>query len=111
MKIDTRCRHITPADGNVFADLGFDPDEAAMLKANSQKIIATKIAIKNTLMAEVIEWVERKNLSQVDAANILGVSRAQVSDVLKQKAVEFTIDTLVEMVLRTGKSIQVVLQG
>jgi hypothetical protein len=27
--------HITPADGNVFLDLGFPPDEAARLKAES----------------------------------------------------------------------------
>lgn len=31
--------HITPADGNVFLDLGFSPDEAARLKAESDRRI------------------------------------------------------------------------
>ena len=26
--IDTKVRHVTKADGNVFADLGFAPEEA-----------------------------------------------------------------------------------
>lgn len=40
MKIDTKSRHITPADGNIFVDLGFSPDEAAQLYAESQRAVA-----------------------------------------------------------------------
>lgn len=36
--------HITPAGGNVFADLGFAPDEAARLKAASTQAIAAQIS-------------------------------------------------------------------
>ncbi len=43
-KIDTKIRHTTPADGNVFADLGFEPKEAAALKAESQRRIAEELA-------------------------------------------------------------------
>jgi len=43
MNIDTASRHITPADGNVFADLGFEPEEAATLKAESQRRISESI--------------------------------------------------------------------
>jgi hypothetical protein len=39
MHTELGCAHITPAGGNVFADLGFAPDEAAALKAQSTKII------------------------------------------------------------------------
>ncbi len=31
--------HITPADGNVFADLGFNANEAITLQKRSQEII------------------------------------------------------------------------
>lgn len=46
MTIDTKIRHETPADGNVFLDLDFSPEEAAALKADSQRIISEKLAIK-----------------------------------------------------------------
>ena len=49
MNIDTASSHITPADGNVFADLGFEPEEAATLKAESQQRIAEKLAIKSVM--------------------------------------------------------------
>lgn len=39
MNIDTKIRHTTPADGNIFLDLGFPPEEAAALHANSMRII------------------------------------------------------------------------
>lgn len=35
MKIDTEFRHVTPADGNIFLNLGFPPEEAEKLKAES----------------------------------------------------------------------------
>lgn len=40
----TGTTHTTPADGNVFADLGFPPEEAAALLAESQRRIAAKAA-------------------------------------------------------------------
>jgi hypothetical protein len=51
MIIETGSSHITPADGNVFADLGFEPEEAARLLAESEKKIAELQANKD---AEVI---------------------------------------------------------
>lgn len=43
MATSTHTAHITPADGNVFADLGFDPGLAKALQAESQRIIAAKL--------------------------------------------------------------------
>lgn len=39
MSIETKSMHITPVGGNVFADLGFEPEEAAALQAESKRII------------------------------------------------------------------------
>lgn len=44
MVIKVQSAHITPADGNIFIDLGFDPEVAAALKANSDRIIEDKLA-------------------------------------------------------------------
>jgi predicted XRE-type DNA-binding protein len=104
--IETGSRHITPADGNVFADLGFEPEEAAALLAESDRLISEKLAIKNSLMTELAGWIELKKLKQSEAAEILGVTRPRVSDVVNKKAVKFTIDALVDMLARTGRHVQ-----
>jgi predicted XRE-type DNA-binding protein len=106
MSIDTKSAHITPVGGNVFADLGFDPQEAAVLKARSQQIISEKLAIKEGLMSELANWIETEKLRQTDAAEILGVTRPRVSDVVNKKSIKFTIDALVDMLARTGKHVQ-----
>lgn len=109
MSIETKSMHITPV-GNVFADLGFEPEEAAALKAESQRIISEKLAIKDSLMTELAGWIETKKLKQAEAAEILGVTRPRVSDVINKKATKFTIDALVDMLARTGKHVQLSVQ-
>jgi len=106
MSIETNSAHITPAAGNVFADLGFSPEDATSLKAESQRIISEKLAIKETLLAELADWIESKDLKQTEAAEILGVTRPRVSDVVNKKSIKFTIDSLVDMLARTGKQVQ-----
>lgn len=62
MSIETRSMHITPIGGNVFSDLGFGPEEAAALKPESQRIICEKLAIQESLMAELVDRIEAKRL-------------------------------------------------
>ena len=50
MTIDTKSTHITPVNGNIFADLGFDYDEATKLKAESNQIITEKEANNITVI-------------------------------------------------------------
>lgn len=108
MSIDTKSARITPAGGNVFADLGFEPAEAQALQAQSQsqRILSDKIAIKEKLMGELALWIDTENLKQADAAQILGVTRPRVSDVINRKTPKFTIDALVDMLARTGKRVE-----
>ena len=44
MVIEKKSMHITPVGGNVFADLGFDPGEAASLQAESDRVIPEQLA-------------------------------------------------------------------
>lgn len=105
MSIETKSMHITPVGGNVFADLGFDAEEAKVLQAKSKKIISKKLAIKEQLMTEISAWIDDQKLKQADAAQILGVTRPRVSDVIHKKSIKFTIDALVDMLTRTGKQV------
>ena len=98
--------HVTPVGGNVFLDLGFEPQEAAALHAESQRVISEKVAIKQRLMQEVATWVEEQELRQIDAAHILGITRPRVSDVMQRKTPKFTIDALVDMLARIGKRVE-----
>jgi len=110
MSIDTKSRHVTPVGGNIFADLGFEPEEATRLLAETDQAISEKLAIKESLMNELAVWIETKKLKQVEAAKILGVTRPRVSDVVNKKAIKFTIDALVDMLARTGRHIHLSIQ-
>jgi predicted XRE-type DNA-binding protein len=106
MKIDTEIRHVTKPGANLFLELGFSAEEAARLEAASQQQINDTRLLKEQLMSELAEWIEEHHLKQADAAEILMVSRPRVSDVVNKKTSKFTIDTLVEMLSRVGKTVR-----
>lgn len=80
--------HVTEADGNVFADIGFPPEEAENL------------LIRSRLMTEIMLVIEK--MTQVRAAALLGVSQPRVSDLKRGKIGLFTIDALVNMLAHAG---------
>ena len=106
MKIDTEIRHVTKPGANLFLELGFAVGEAKRLHAASQQQINDTRLLKEQLMAELVDWIDQHHLKQADAARILMVSRPRVSDVVNKKVAKFTIDTLVEMLSRVGKSVR-----
>lgn len=81
------------SSGNVFADLGFDAEEAANLKLRSQLII------------EVEKALTEKHLTQQAAAKTLGISQPRVSDLLRGKVEKFTIDMLVNILTKLGHEV------
>ena len=99
--------HITPVGGNVFADLGFDEREAKALQEQSRRVIMKKLAIKEQLMQTISTWIESEHLTQSKAAEVLGVTRPRVSDVIRRKNSNFTIDALIDMVVRCGQSLHI----
>lgn len=108
MTIDTAIRHITPPDANLFAELGFSPDEAAQFQAEVQQQIDQTRALKVQLMGELSQWMQENHLKQAQAAEILMVSRPRISDVVNMKTSKFSIDTLIDMLGRVGKSVRLV---
>lgn len=108
MKDDLIIGHVTPADGNVFLDLGFDAEEAALLKADADREIAQHDAVKEKLRKDVTDWMKANRLKQDEAAERLYISRPRVSDLVNGKLSKFSIDSLVAMVIRTGKRVEIV---
>ncbi len=106
MSIDTEIRHVTRSGANLFLELGFPQAEAERLHAASRRQIDETRQLKEQLMGELAEWIEEHQLKQADAARILMVTRPRVSDVVNRKTSKFTIDSLVSMLGRAGKSVK-----
>ncbi|MGA9991746.1 MAG: XRE family transcriptional regulator, partial [Thiobacillaceae bacterium] len=64
---------VTKSKGNVFADLDFPPEEAAIL------------AMRAELMAQMRLTIEKRNWTQAEAAKNLGVSQSRISDLMRGK--------------------------
>lgn len=80
--------------GNVFRDLGFEPQEAENLR------------IRADLMIALTRLLERRGLTQVAAAKLLRVSQPRVSDLFRGKIDRFSIDTLVAMLGAAGAEVR-----
>lgn len=78
------------SSGNVFTDLGFPPEEAAIL------------AMRADLMAQLRLAIEKRNWTQVEAAKVLGISQSRVSDLMRGKWDKFSLDMLVTLATRAG---------
>lgn len=60
---------VTPADGNIFLDLGFPPDETARLLTESDREIAAHEAVKRHLVVNWRSGSTRRSLRPVAAAS------------------------------------------
>lgn len=106
-KIDTQVRHVTKPGANLFAELGFSPEDAKRYQTESRERIDHTLALKEQLMGELASWIKDSRLKQGEAAEILHVTRPRVSDVVNKKTGKFTIDALVDMLARVGKPVKV----
>lgn len=104
--LDTEVRHVTPAGANIFAELGIEAEDAQRLNTSLRTEIDQALTLKRQLMDELSAWIEQSHLKQAQAAEILMVSRPRVSDVVNRKTAKFTIDALVQMLSRTGRTVQ-----
>lgn len=86
---------ITPADGNIFEDLGFPPDEARNLKLRSE------------LMMAATSFIEGRGLTQREAAELMGTSQPRISDLMRGRISQFTIDSLVNLLSNAGVPVEI----
>lgn len=79
---------------NVFADLGFDPEEAEHLR------------VRSDLMIELTKLIQAKGMTQTQAASAFGVTQPRISDLTRGKVDRFSIDSLVAMLGHAGVSVK-----
>jgi predicted XRE-type DNA-binding protein len=78
----------------VFLDLGFSPEEAAVLK------------LRSDLMCDLREYIEKAGLTQAQAAGLLGITQSRVSDLVRGKWEKFSLEMLITLVARTGRKVE-----
>jgi len=81
---------VVNSSGNVFVDLGYSSDEAAILQMRAD------------LMADLRKFIKAKKLTQAKAAQILGVSQSRVSDLTRGKWEKFSLEMLIILATKAG---------
>lgn len=74
-------RVATKGSGNVFRDLGFPNAEVLQAKAD--------------LVHQISAIIANRGLTQIDAANILGIGQPKVSELLHGRIDGFSMDRLI----------------
>lgn len=79
--------------GNVFADLGFDSGKAAILQMRAK------------LMADLRDHIHTNGMTQTEAAERLGITQSRVSDLVRGKWEKFSLEMLIVLEARAGRTI------
>lgn len=88
-------RKTTKSSGNVFVDLGFDPAEAAVLQ------------MRANLMSDLRLYIEKQKLTQAQATKRLGIAQSRVSDLVRGKWDKFSLEMLITLEARLGRTVRV----
>jgi predicted XRE-type DNA-binding protein len=83
---------VTRGSGNVFADIGFGPEEAENLLLRAQ------------LMSRISDMA--RGVSQREAARKFGVSQPRLNDLMRGKIDKFSLDALVNMLAHAGMRVE-----
>jgi predicted XRE-type DNA-binding protein len=84
---------VVNSSGNVFIDLGYSPEEAAILQMRAD------------LIADLRKFIKTKKLTQAKAAELFGVSQSRVSDLSRGKWERFSLEMLLTLATRAGMHI------
>lgn len=82
----------TRGSGNVFADVGFAPDEAENLLLRAQLMSRIRDVVRGT--------------TQREAAKQFGVSQPRLNNLVRGKISKFSLDALVNMLARAGMRVE-----
>jgi len=87
---------VEESSGNVFADLGY-PD-------------AVEALAKSRLAQRIGEIIEKQNLTQVQAASLLGIDQPKISKLMRGQLREFSTDRLFRFLNALNQDIEIVVR-
>ena len=67
-----------------------------------QKAEADELVMRSTLLRGLEQWLKESGLTQIQAAKVLGITQARVSDIKRGKFKQFSLDMLVRLASRAG---------
>jgi len=84
---------IDAGTGNVFADLGFADAKERTLKVQ--------------LALEVVTALKQHQLTQAQAADLLGIAQPHVSDLVRYRLNRFSVERLMQFLTQLGKDVEI----
>lgn len=90
-------RESTASSGNVFADLNLPRADDLLAKAE--------------LAAKIIAEIQRRRITQTQAASFLGIDQPKISALRQGKLSGFSIERLMRFLLLLGRDIQITVKG
>ena len=85
--------HYEKSSGNVFTDLGLPNSEQELLKAK--------------LTVQIYKLIKERELTQSNAAELLGTTQAQVSALMRCRPVSVSVGRLMEFLTVLGQDVEV----
>ena len=83
------------SSGNIFADLGFSPAEAA------------ELTVKSELIRAIGETIRDRKLTQLAAAKLCRTDQPTLSKVLRGRMDSVTIDRLAAWLMSLGRTVEI----
>src|SRR4029077_5971478 len=87
---------VTPGSGNVLADLGLPEPEEELTKAQ--------------LASHIRQIIQRRRLTQVAAAELMGIDQPKVSALLNGRLTNFSTDRLMRLLTTLGQDVEIVVK-
>ena len=84
---------VEEGSGNVFADLNLPNPEERLRKAN--------------LAHALYQIIKERALTQKEAANLLGITQSQISDITRGHLARFSIERLIRLLERLGCKVEI----
>ncbi len=83
------------SSGDIFADIGFSPEEAEELN------------VKSALITTIHDTITRRKLTQKEAAKICRTDQPTLSKVLRGRMESVTIDRLTTWLTALGRTVEI----
>jgi predicted XRE-type DNA-binding protein len=87
---------VTPSSGNLFADLGLPDADEELAKAD--------------LAFEINHVIEGRGLTQVEAAEIMGIDQPKVSALARYRLDGFSMERLYRLLNALGRDVEIIVK-
>ncbi len=87
---------VVVGSGNVFEDFGYPHPEVARAKAD--------------LALQIRKIIEKRKLTQAQAAKLMGIDQPKVSDVIRGRLAKYSLDRLMRFIVALGKDVAIQVQ-